>query len=319
MDIFFESDYITKHVKKTDSNIYKKDINNFFEYYLQTNIKDTKGNNTFLINENRFYFYSFPVFHKSDTKFTINDLNNIIEEKKLQIKKQFATPGYLLFYNIEYTYVDGLPADYIIGEKGDIFFYLNLYYLNIETSNIFRIFAGNNFSERSDIKIFPSSFFTVNYLKNNINKSSFAILYINEDTVKIIYIKNGFYDKIESMKFGISSLRSIFEENNLVDLYKTSWNGDDIPGYSYDLLIKNFNFYNDLLIKRFNEVVGKNIDVVLISSLLNNKIYMESLLEKQGEKLGGYILPFRTYSNFDLFGQNWDVGEIDILTYLNSI
>ncbi len=178
MYLFYESDSYTTYLKCNNKVCFKKKINWIFDYYIQNIMKENLWKHSFLIDEDRFFYYSFPVFWEFDKTITINDLNNLIDEKKDYIKENYSNWWYMIFYNIQDIYINWEEKDYIVWEQWKIYFKLNIYYLNNETSNIFKVFAGSNFSERSDINIFPWSFFTVNFLKKNLNKSNFNILYL---------------------------------------------------------------------------------------------------------------------------------------------
>ena len=157
-----------------------------------------KYNHYFMLDESRFSFFRFDVFQKFEKKFTYQDLKDIIEEKCQATKKHNDVDGERIMVYVDSVHVDGEEKKHVIGESGEIFFRLYIVYLNKKTMNIVNSVYGNLF-EMKNINILPQSFHTLLFLRNNLKKDNFVLLYITENSCKAIKIQNGFYHAVETL------------------------------------------------------------------------------------------------------------------------
>jgi hypothetical protein len=151
-----------------------------------------------MLDESRFSFFRFDVFQKFEKKFTYQDLKDIIEEKCQSTKKHNDVDGERIMVYVDSVHVDGEEKKHVIGESGEIFFRLYIVYLNKKTMNIVNSVYGNLF-EMQNINILPQSFHTLLFLRNNLKKDNFVLLYITENSCKAIKIQNGFYHAVETL------------------------------------------------------------------------------------------------------------------------
>lgn len=189
---YYPDSHFTLYKKKKTWNYtsYFDDLNKL----LIDHSNDQSVQHYFLLNEKRFAFFKFDIFHHAESTFTIHDLNAIIEDKMLDCQLH-AHGTRMLFYTIDTILVDGVANKYILGKKGMLFFRLSLVFIDTPTIELFskrweNIFKNNN------IHIFPRSFYTQQFLKKQLEKQSYHMLDIQSDTSTIISIKNGFYDHI---------------------------------------------------------------------------------------------------------------------------
>ncbi|MBQ2600517.1 hypothetical protein II582_04025 [bacterium] len=59
----------------------------------------------------------------------------------------------------------------------------------------------------------PQSFHTTLFLRNNLKRENFNLLYITESGAKIIKIKNSFYDSVNVINLGLNSLKQMYKDN----------------------------------------------------------------------------------------------------------
>ncbi|HBB03640.1 TPA: hypothetical protein DCZ39_01890 [Patescibacteria group bacterium] len=152
----------------------------------------------FMLDESRFSFFRFDVFQTFDKKFTIQDLNTIIEEKSQATKKHNDVDGEKIMVYIDNIHINGEEKKHVIGETGEIFFRLYIVYLNKQSINTMNSVYGNLFNIKN-INILPQSFHTLIFLRNNLKKDNFVLLYITENSCKAIKIQNGFYHSVETL------------------------------------------------------------------------------------------------------------------------
>ncbi|MBU0626335.1 hypothetical protein KKH82_02685, partial [Patescibacteria group bacterium] len=150
----------------------------------------------FMLDESRFSFFRFDIFVDYQETFTLQDLEDIITEKLQHINSEVTVGGEKIMTYIDTVFVDGEEKKFVIGEKGEIFFRLYIMFLNKTTINQFNSEYGNVLDEKK-ITILPESFYTLMFLRNNLKKDNFVLLYITETYCKAINIRNGFYNNIE--------------------------------------------------------------------------------------------------------------------------
>jgi hypothetical protein len=168
-----------------------------------------------MLDESRFAFFRFDVYETREEKFTLQDLKDIIDEKTKLTKKQHDVHGERIMAYVDTIYVNGEEKKYVIGEKGEIFFRLYIMYLDKKTINTINSAYGN-FFEIKNITFIPQSFHTLLFLRNNLKKDNFVLLYINETSCKAIKVQNGFYESVEMLNLGLSSLKQMYKDNGIV-------------------------------------------------------------------------------------------------------
>ncbi len=152
----------------------------------------------FMLDESRFSFFRFDIFEQFDKKFTFQDLKTIIENKCQTTKKHNDVDGERIMVYIDSIHINGEEKKHVIGEFGEIFFRLYIVYLNKKTMNIINSVYGN-LLDQHNINILPQSFHTLLFLRNNLKKDNFVLLYITEHSCKAIKIQNGFYQTMDTL------------------------------------------------------------------------------------------------------------------------
>ncbi len=157
-----------------------------------------KYNHYFMLDESRFSFFRFDILEQFETKCSLQDLKNIIKEKCESTKKHNDVDGEKIMIYMDSIYVNGEQKKYVIGESGHIFFRLYIIYINKKTMNTINSVYGN-LLEQPRINILPQSFHTLLFLRNNLKKDNFILLYITEHNCKAIKIQHGFYHAVETL------------------------------------------------------------------------------------------------------------------------
>lgn len=141
----------------------------------------------FLLDDTRFHFFRFDIYREREETFTIDDFNEIVQERIAYLKT--ITKEELLFTNVDSIYINGQPKKYLIGNRGQIFFRLYLIYINRDTLLEFNKSYGNFFNHKH-LKVFPESFKTISFLKRKLQRDSFLLLYIKESYCKVVAVED---------------------------------------------------------------------------------------------------------------------------------
>ena len=115
-------------------------LQNYLLYEPLSNIIETttqypKYKHIFLLDDQRFAFFSYDINITSEEKLTINDVQALVQEKLIQAEKE--TKEKFLFSHIESIIVNWEDKQFLIWESWEISCRIILVFLNRETCNIF--------------------------------------------------------------------------------------------------------------------------------------------------------------------------------------
>ncbi len=318
MKIFHENwDWITQIDFKNSKVVSKKHIDNFFSFYSKNfeNL-NVEGKLSFLLNEKKFNFYSFSIFDNFSSKITISKLNDYINEKIEENRINNPDLWRLASYDIENVFINWEKSDFLLWKKWKIYFEVNMLYLENETINSLKVYLWNKFLSNPKIKVFPSTYFTVKFIKDKLRKDSVNLLYIQEDQIKLIKIKEWKIYDISFIKLWYSTLRSIFNDNWVLDSFYSCINNTydcDIP----DASKHSISFYIDTIIKRLDESLWDNKNLILFSRLTNSSYFYSYFSKQFSRNIPWYLLPYNNSNTLNNFWFKFSQDEIDIITYLN--
>ena len=204
---------ITK-IKKKKKNLKREIFLLSLKEYLQQNTLNLKKKNIFLTPDENFVFSNFKVNFFANNPLTIKQLETIIEDKTSQLNQSFGRLGPMLLYFVENIFVDSQPSDFVLGEKGQIFFKLNIIFWRQHKFNEYKSMFGKHFNNPL-VKFYPRSFFTRQFVKQVFKTQNFALVYLLEEQTKLINVKDGSIFKINYLNFGVKDLKKILRENHL--------------------------------------------------------------------------------------------------------
>lgn len=268
----------------------------------------------FLLDDTRFHFFRFDIFKEYDRPFTIEDLNEIVDERLNYLKKY--TKEESLFTQVDDIFVNDSPKKFLIGEKGQFFFKLNFVYINRNTYLTFNKTYGN-IDNQKNIHIWPESFKTISFLKRKLERDSFLLLYIKDTYCKVIEVEQGFYKKIENINFGISVLMQMYKDNEIVKYRYTPEEKVEENPFAKNLVLQNINFYVSYLCKWLADLQLTNKDIFIISPIVKNSYFMEVFNKEYSKYHNKYIVPFHHSQYLEKFARERDPEDIDVLVFLN--
>lgn len=270
----------------------------------------------FMLDESRFSFFRFDIFQTFEKKFTYNDLKTIIDERCESTKKHHDVDGERIMVYIDNIHVDGEEKKHVIGESGEIFFRLYIVYLNKKTMNIINSVYGNLFDQRN-LNLLPQSFHTLLFLRNNLKKDNFILLYITENFCKAIKIQNGFYHSVETLNLWMSALKQMYKDNGIVQYRYKTYDFIEQNPLAKNLVKETLQFYSQLFCKRFNEKNLTWTDVIVISPITKNVHFIETFNEEYKKMTNNYVVPFHHSEKLNTFGKVWDPDDMDAIILMN--
>jgi hypothetical protein len=293
-------------------SIQKITINDSLEHMLFEKRDDNES--VFLIDESYFNLIRCPIEGIIYESLKIEQLNQLIETKIKEIKKTHNITWYMLMYDIENIIIDGESSQYLLWKTGkmqrDIFFIFIKPSLAITCPTLLK-----------DIDwplVYPSSYFTVQFMVKSLAISSFLIITFDENTVKLISIKDGFYHQIQNLDRGINNLKQILISNNVIQHFNKSDNEIDQNPMAKTVLIESINFYNKIIIDWIQEHNDDIKTCVINIPTLKNHLFINQLIESYSNTIWWYIISTSTIDkNLKQYEKKRQMNELDILTYLN--
>lgn len=300
-----------KNAKFFKFTVYKK-----FSQLLDYSRQFADQEQVFLLDESRFDFFKFDILKYFENTCTISDINKLVDEKISHIKKEINPDSEVLFHTINTIFVDGSPAKFVIGQKGQIFMSLHLVYIKKKT--LFDCMAVLwQIKHNKNITVIPESFYTQFFIKDAISKQQFNLLYIYDEYSKLVQIKDWFYKQFDTINLGINALKTIYQENNILPYLYKNVEDLDLNELAKDLVTKSLDFYAQMLTSRLQEKFGIGQDLIIISSIIKNTYFLDTLNKHYSKTISGYILPFHYSKKINTFQTNREPHEMDSLVYIN--
>ena len=287
-----------------------------FSKILDKTLEYPKQKHVFLLDESRFSFFRFDIFLDNVENFSIQNLHEITEEKLNAIEHEHGATGHFLATYIDSIYVNWEEKTRIIWESWSLFFRLYAIYIDSQSYNEFKsVYWPIN--DNSNIKILPQSFHTTLFLRNNLKRENFNLLYITESGAKIIKIKNSFYDSVNVINLGLNALKQMYKDNWISQYRYKSYEEIQENALAENLVVETLEFYSTLFFSRLEEQKCLGWDIFLISSIVKNWHFMEVFNRKYREYSDNYIVPFHHSDKLDTFDKNREPEDMDTLIFLN--
>lgn len=272
--------------------------------------------NVFLLDESRFSFFRFDIYLDCPEWFSIQKMHEITEEKLHYIEKeQWLTWSFLSTY-VDSIFVNWEEKQHIIWEAWTIFFRLYIIYIDYKSLNQFDSVYGNTI-DNHNIKILPQSFHTSLFLRNNLHRENFFLLYITESSAKIIKITNSFYEWVKTLNLWVSALKQMYKDNWISQYRYKDISEIQNNAMAESLVTETLEFYSMLFFSRLESEWYLWNDIFLISPIIKNWNFMEVFNKKYREYTDNYIIPFHSSDKLDMFGKEREPEDMDTLIFLN--
>jgi len=210
-----------------------------------------KYQHIFLLDDQRFSFFSFEVEQEFSEKITLQDVQALINQKIEIANKE--TKEEFLFSHVDNISVGGVPKQFLIGEKGTVNCRVVLVYLNWKTCLELNDKYGN-FHNQANLEILPESYQTISFLKTNIRNENFLLLYIRDSHCKGVVVEKGFYKQIENINLGVNALMQMYKDNGISKYWYKNYEEIENNPFAKNLVVQTLEFYAQTLCKRIEEV-----------------------------------------------------------------
>ncbi len=294
------------------------------QYYLHENLSQiaeksydyTKYKQVFLLDESRFSFFRFDIYFDCLEWFTIQHLHEITAEKIDYIERQTWVSWWFLSTHIDSIFINWEEKQHLIWESGSIFFRLYVIYIDYKSLNELDSVYGK-IRENKNIKILPQSFYTTLFLRNNLKRENFFLLYISENSAKIIKISNSFYEWVKTLNLWVNALKQMYKDNWILQYWYKTYEDVQWNPIAENLVVETIEFFSTLFFSRLQEEWYVWQDVFLISPIIKNGHFMDVFNREYRKISDNYIVPFHYSEKLDTFGRQREPEDMDTLIYLN--
>ena len=294
------------------------------QYYLHENLSQvieksyeyTKNRQAFLLDESRFSFFRFDIYLDCPEWLSIQKLHGITAEKIDYIERVQWVSGAFLSTYIDSIFVNWEEKQHMVWESGTIFFRLYVIYIDYKSLNYFDWVYGK-VRENKHINILPQSFHTTLFLRNNLKRENFFLLYISENMAKIIKISNSFYEWVKTLNLWMWALKQMYKDNWILQYRYKSYEELQWNSIAEGLIVDTIDFFSTLFFSRLETEWYIGNDMFLISPIVKNGHFMEVFNRKYREYGDNYIIPFHYSDKLDTFWKTWEPEDMDTLIYLN--
>jgi hypothetical protein len=109
--------------------------------------------------------------------------------------------------------------------------------------------------------------------------SSFVIITVDENTIKMISIKDGFYHHIQNLDRGIHNLKQILISNNVIHHFNKSDAEIEMNSMAKSVLLESIEFYNKIIID-WIQVHNDDITTCILNvPTFKNNIFINHFIE----------------------------------------
>lgn len=115
--------------------------------------------------------------------------------------------------------------------------------------------------------------------------SSFLIITFDENTVKLISIKDGFYYQIQNLDRGMNNLKQILISNNVIHHFNKSDKEIDHNTMAKSVLIESIDFYNKIIIDWIKEHNDDIKTCIINIPTLKNHLFINQLIESYSKEI----------------------------------
>ena len=297
-------------------NIQQYILHEDFRKIIDKSLENTKYEHTFLLDESRFSFFRFDVFLDAEDKFSLQDLQRITKEKMDFIEKEKAVQWRFLTTYIDSIFVSWEERKFVIWETWNIFFRLYIIYIDDISLNLLNSWYWK-IRDKENIQILPQSFHTVLFLRNNLKRENFLLLYITESSAKIIKITNSFYESVNVINLGLNSLKQMYKDNWISQYRYKTYEEIQENVLAENLVIETLEFFSTLFFSWLEEQNCIWSDIFVVSPIVKNGHFMEVFNRKYREYTNSYIVPFHHSDKLNNFNREREPDGMDTLIYLN--
>ena len=283
---------------------------------IYTTTQYPKYKHIFLLDDQRFVFFSYDTQFNADHKLTITDVQSMIQDKIYEAEKE--TKEQFLFSHIDDIFVNWEEKQFLIWEEGEISCRIILVFLNRETCGVFNDRFWD-YQSQKNIEIYPESFQTITYLRNNLHMDDFLLLYIRDSHCKWVLVENWFYKRIESLNLWVNALMQMYKDNWISKYWYKNYEEIEDNPFAKNIVVQTLEFYSHMLCKWINEKWFWLQNIFVVSSIMKNWHFMETFNKTYSKEHNKYIVPFHYSDSLDQFWRTWEPEDIDALIYANRV
>lgn len=268
----------------------------------------SQESNLLLLDESYFKRYHMTIRLHQTTALTWTIYKELMQEKVTEVQTELGVKAEQLTYVVKNRTIDKTPVDHVIGETGLITFDICFFALDTQWSDIAHL---------KHVRRYPRRYFLLNH-PLLAKKESIALLAISGSESSLIELEHGWYKKISSLNGGDDLLRQAYEQAWLDPLISKHKEFDEHSIWE-KLLFQAHQEFTSILLGRVQSHLPAQTDTMLLSRLLEQKYFVETLSEVYIKELQGRLIPYRGVEKEEFYGRYRQIDELPVVLLLQYI
>lgn len=269
----------------------------------------------FLSYHENFQFFHFDIFFYKKEWLTIWEIEKWVKDKQAIIaQRRGVQPDMYLWHYFHSIYIDWVKKSYLLWEKWDMFCRLAFLYFSPAGQALSHTVASACRTKWL-CHWYPYDYFTLRALRQSIKKENFALLTIQEHDVSVSIIKNGYYNNHATLNLWTNTLKDIYNDNSVAHLFYTK--SSELNQTSEVIVRQSVKFFVTMLVQWLQEHISQEVDVIMVSSLTHNDIFVQEFDAMFQLSNGRFMLPFTHSEHLSPCGRDWLAQEMHVLSAVN--
>lgn len=274
-----------------------------------------ESDSVFLLDESYFDLIACPIEWSFYEPMSIQTIDALVESQFKKLTKERKVSWKLLLYDINHITIDQQQSSYLLWKTWYIEFQLSLIAIKPSLLTICPSLSHKDYWPR----VYPASYFTLQFITHNLQKESFSIVTIAENSTRLVAIHNWWYHTIQSLDRWYQHIKEMCSQHNILSYFYKSDEDLQANPIAYSIMQQSMLFYNKMLVDRIASYSPPHTDSIVIAPQLNHHVFWESFTELYQKKINGYIVPFSFTDSLEHYGKKRQAHELDILTCLNLL
>ncbi len=257
----------------------------------------------FLVDESWFHVLSFShdVDNTLDDKaYSAGDFYALCDEKYNYYLTQLDQfPAKQLGFFVDNITVNNKPSEFLLWQRGEIAFHLQLFFLQHSISD-----QVQRLRSHDSLLVVPSSLATIHYVKSTLWHNRFVLLYLYDDFAKLVYVKDGTYQRVETINLGKRKLIGMIQEAWLTELFHTIESGDGLQTHLIQSLEEVYLFYIRQLIERISGISEECDKLLLVGGGLSYPFFTQLFHREFSQKLSAFLIPLHLWFDDNFHGNS---------------
>ena len=263
-----------------------------------------------LLDETSFDIIVIPIQLYQSLPLTITDIKSLVRTQTQRHILTHQLQSEQLYYHIYDAQVNHVASTDILWKKGQISFSLEIVLIQktrLQELNLHPV----------DIKIwlYPKNRFLLRHIYQQLGQDDICVVALHEQWCTLTQTYRGSSVRNFCINIGIHTLKHILSEHRIAHQLFVPTN--DLNKITLKLMHESLEFFVGQLNQWIISCIGSGHNIALISDLVKNELFVETMNQSYGTRGGWYILPRSLPHSLHKYGRNRLPSEYDVVHFWN--